>query len=507
MNGAHQSSKSNRQIIVIGGGLGGLSASIRLAAAGYQVTVLEKEAQLGGKLQRVYEGAYVFDRGPSTITMLNAFQQVFEQAGRRIEDYVAFVPLSPLARNRFADGHQVDLVSDTDRMQEQIAAYSAEDAARYPAFQSKARDMLDISGKQFLHTLMLSWKDKLRPSLLRAFASIHPLKTYQSLLGEHFSHPNTLAMLGRYATYTGSSPFQTPAVFAMLPALETDGGIYGVKGGTYAIVQAFTRLAQELGVVIHTRTEAHQIRIQNQQATGVETSAGFFPADQIICNGDLLTSYARLLAPEHRPSMPDRKLKTYEPSLSGFVILAGLPRVYPQLLHHNVFFPADYPQEFVDLFETRTPVQDPAIYVCRNETFQDEPPDSPYGAQSRLFILVNAPALRSPSSIHWDSLRESYAGMILEKLAHYGLQGITDSEVRITYTPEQLAQDTYAHLGSIYGISSNGARQAFFRPANRSRDISNIWFAGGTTHPGGGTPIVTLSGQLVAERMIQLDKG
>lgn len=490
-----------RRVVVIGAGLGGLSCAVRLAASGYKVTVLERQRQAGGKLQRVVHGPYRFDRGPSTITMRHAFQEVFTAAGRRLEDYLTLYPIHPVSRSVFADGTTVDWSGDTESVKEQIARYSPEDARALEGFMTESRRLFDLSRRYFLNRLMLDWRDMGDLRMLRAFLQVRPMTTLKGLLTKYFRHPHTLAMLGRYATYVGASPEQAPAIFAMLAHAEAELGVYGVQGGTYEIVQAFVRLALELGVKLVTGAEAERILTRSGRVCGVRVNGCDLPADLVVANADLLTAYSTLLPPEARPRMPDARITGYEPSLSGFALLAALPRRPEMLRHHTVFFPEHYETEFHDIFGTRQAPQDPALYVCNPAYSEPEGSCAPAGGSS-LFILANAPYLSPAWS--WETERERYQEKVLERLSARGLgPWLREGELVAAYTPADLYNDTRAYRGAIYGISSNGRRQTFFRPGNRCPDVSGLWFVGGTTHPGGGTPIVVTSGRLVAERILE----
>lgn len=490
--------RSSSRVVVIGAGLGGLSAAIRLASAGYTVTIIEQQPSVGGKLQRIQLGDYSFDRGPSTITMLPAFERVFTAAGKHMEDYLHFYRLYEGTRNVFADGTTVDLTSNVESVESQIAAYSSSDAQQYRAFMKESRRLYHLAHQYFINRLLLSWRDKIDPHLALALMSVHPLTTLNRLLLRYFKHPNTLAMFGRYATYVGSEPLRTPAIFAMLPHLETMLGVYAVRGGTYAIVEAFRRLAEELGVTIYTSVKARRIISYGERVSGVETDYENFEADLVLANGDVLTMNQELLKEQKSPDMSEAQIGSYEPSLSGFVILAGIRRQYEQLLHHTVFFPKEYGSEFDDIFRKRTAAVDPALYICHSG--YSESGLAPEGA-SNLFILANAPYLSD--SWNWGEQQAAYSELLLDKLEQRGIVGLaTQAEAMALYTPEQLCNDTSAHRGAIYGISSNSVGQTFSRPSNRSR-LKGLWYVGGTTHPGGGTPMVTMSGQLVAEAIIR----
>lgn len=506
MDNGHRAEASNRSlkqdVIIIGAGFGGLSCAIRLASAGLRVTILERQEHVGGKLQQIRQAGYHFDRGPSTITMPYAFRSVFDHAGVAMENYVQLYELEPRTRNIFADGTVVDLSKNRGSMKEQIAAYSSEDALRYDAFMDESAALYAEANRHFLGKLLLKPSDKYNLQMLRSLLKVRPAVKLDQLLRRYFNHPHTLAMFGRYATYVGSSPYLSPSIFAMMGHVEAEVGIYGVKGGTYQLIEGMTRLACEKGVQILTGVEVHQIAIQNGRVTGVDTDRGFMEAKQVVANGDVLSVNRLLLAPEHRKRMSDARIAKYEPSISGFVTLAGVRRQYDQLLHHTVFFPEQYEPEFEHIFRNRSMPSDPTIYICYSG--YSEAGMAPEGA-SNLFILVNAPYLSE--AWNWEEQQTRYGEFVLERLEARGISGLKQSDVLIRYTPQHIEQDTLAHQGSIYGISSNSVKQTFMRPGNQSKDVQGLWYVGGTTHPGGGTPIVTLSGQLVGEQLaVELGK-
>lgn len=489
-----------KKVIIIGGGLGGLSAAIRLQSCGVQVTILEKEAALGGKLQRRQGAGYSFDLGPSTMTMKAYFEDVFTSCNRKMEDYVTFYPISPLTKNVFSDGHTVEFTPDIEQMESQIAAYSPEDAKQYRAFLLESKKLFQMAEEQFLNRLLLTWKDKMDLKLMKALLAVKPFTSVQRLLRQYFCHPHTLAMFGRYATYIGSSPYEAPAIFNMMAYLEGEKGIYGIKGGTYRLVEAFETLAKELGVQIHLNEQVSKIHVKDRRIQGVETAQQMYEADQVIAGADALTVYRHLIDEKDRPSFLNQKLSNIEPSLSGFVLLLGVPKAYEQLSHHNVFFPENYEQEFKDIFQKKQLPQDPTLYICYSGHSEPELSGGP--GRSNLFVLANAPYVTKEQN--WDMLKETYGQHMKTKLKEKGLFDIDQLvEYEAVQTPLDLQQKTGAYHGAIYGMSSNSFKQAFFRINNQSKDIEGLWFVGGTSHPGGGTPMVTKSGQLVAEAIIK----
>lgn len=482
-----------RKALIVGAGFGGLSCAIELAIRGFRVTVLERQPSVGGKLQRVLIDGYRFDRGPTTIEMAHVFRNLFRRAGRDLNDYVRLIPLEPRSRSVFADGNVVDLTGDVEFMQHQIGTYSPEDALHYPAFIQESRQMLRYASEHILNRLPLNGLDKWWPRILMSLLVPELHHSLNRQLRRHFCHPNTLAMFGRYAARVGSSPFKVSSLCGMLVSCEADQGIYTVRGGTYQLIEAMKRLAEELGVEIETGVEVTRIRVVDRNVRGIETTKGDYESPLVIVNGDALSLSKRLLEEKDRPSMTDRLISTFEPSLSAFVQLAGVPVRLDRLHHHTVFFSENYENEFHDIFSRRRPPTHPSVYIC-NSSYSEEGAAPP--GCSNLFIMTHTPYL----SREWDWEREgeAYSRTVFSTLRQHGLNDLVQEHELARYTPVDLARDTYSYKGGMFGLASHSFMQELKRPGNRSRDIRGLWYAGGTTHPGGGVPFVTLSGQLVA---------
>jgi phytoene desaturase len=480
-----------KDCLVIGAGLGGLSAAIRLAHAGYNVTILEKNEEAGGKLRPITLGPYQFDLGPSTITLKHVFDMVFQSVGRKPEDYLDFYPIDSGTRNFFSPDVHLDFSRDEAAVKKQIAEFSRHDADNYEAFLEEAKRLYDISHRQFFSQLMYPLTTQLSPSLIKDFIKIKPFKTLASLLDDYFEHPYTKKMFLRYATYVGSSPYQSPMIFAMMAHLEGSQGIWGVRGGTYAIVDAFVRLGEELGVVIKYNQNVTKIRKKHDRVIGVEVGDIFYDSDVIIVNADALTAYQTFMS--HHPL--SYALRKKDVSLSGFVWLVGINQTYDVLKHHNVFFPVDYTQEFEAIFDDLDVPETPTIYICQSSVSE---PERATPGGGNLFILINAPHLSDKFVWNEIAIREMKR-RIIKQLEHFGLAQLEERiEEEFFYTPKDLMDRTAAYKGAIYGMSSNSVSQAFFKVENRDPIYRNLYFTGGATHPGGGTPMVTLSGQLVA---------
>lgn len=490
-----------KKVIIIGGGLGGLSSAVTLAHAGFQVQLYEQNSHLGGKLMPVSLGNYSFDFGPNTITMPHVFKGIIEQTGEHSEDYFEFLSLKSHTRNFFPDGSSIEFSADPEMMMSEIANVSETDAANYPQFLKEIDRLYRLSERYFFPATFKSWRDYLSPSLGSALLRVRPAETMAHFFKRYFSNPNLLQALGRYATYIGSSPYKAPATFAMIAHLELAEGVYYTKGGNVRIAEAFAAVARKYGAVLQTETAVKRIQVLDGQAYGVELADGEkIEADVVILNGDLLSMYPELVEQKLRPSFSDEKASRFEPSISAFVITAGLTEYAPELKHHNVFFSGDYPQEFADLFDEQCYSNEPTVYVS-NSSFTD-PTVSPDG--SNLFILVNAPALTKDGQLQIDP--EQYKERIYDFLESYGIEIRSRLAVEKIFTPSFIKDKFGSWRGALYGPSSHKKADAFLRPANASSDISNLYFIGGSTHPGGGSPIVTMGGQNLARRIIKEHK-
>jgi phytoene desaturase len=346
---------------------------------------------------------------------------------------------------------------------------------------------------------------------------------FARLVDKHVTHPRLREILYQYATYSGASPFRAPATLAVIPFAEAHFGGWYPMGGMFRLAEQLEALALRVGVTIRTNCPVEKILIEPRlrlrdpdssgktktqvakpQAVGVHLSDGTdLLADALIANSDVVYTYRRLIDPAYRRKYRDTTLDRIEPGGSGMVLLLGIDGTYPQLAHHNKLMPADYRSDLVAMFEKRSIPDDPCIYVCAST--RTDPTQAPDGCEN-LFVLASAPAL--DGQIDWSVEAPRYRQQLLRALQDRW--GLTDLEKRIVverwFTPLDLERSYNANAGSIYGIGSNSRRTAFLRPPNRDREIRNLYFAGGATHPGGGLPLVALSGKIVSE-MVTEDLG
>ncbi len=318
-------------------------------------------------------------------------------------------------------------------------------------------------------------------------------------------------VLYQYATYSGASPFKAPATLAVIPHAEMHFGGWYIRGGIYRLAQALASVARELGVAIRTECPVARVLIersgdgrraaQRSSAFGVRLQDGEeLCADAVVANSDVVYSYRDLIDEPARPHFTNAKLARLDPGGSGIVLMLGVEGTYPQLAHHNKFMPADYRSDLVAMFETRSVPDDPCVYVCA--ATRTDPSQAPDGCEN-LFVLASAPAL--DGKLDWMVEGPRYADQLIRTLeTRWGLVDLSKRiVVRRTITPLDLEHLYNANAGSIYGLGSNSRRTAFLRPPNRDRRIRGLYFAGGATHPGGGLPLVALSGKIASELVME----
>ncbi|MCG3155622.1 MAG: Diapolycopene oxygenase [bacterium] len=483
-----------KRVLVVGAGLGAMSAAVRLARMGFRVTVFEKNAEIGGKAGERILGGYRFDTGPSLLTMPFVVDELFAFAGYPREQFLQYFPLEPICRYFFPGGSRLDASSEVARMKAEIARLSAGEAAQYEKFLAYSRRIYQLTAEVFLFSPFHEWRKLLRRRNWRALLSlsqIDPLRTVHQGVARFFSDERLLQLFDRYATYNGSNPYRAPATLNIIPHVEYELGSFYVQGGMRRLVTALAQVLQALGVEIHTSRRVEKILHDGKKVTGLLVNGEKVEGDYVLCGQDVVVAHEQSL---EGFDWRRRQLRKLEPSCSGLVFLWGVRQRHSQLLHHNIFFSHNYRREFEQIFDELVPPEDPTIYLAI--TSKSDPEHAP-GTGENWFVLLNMPYLNG--RLDWQKELPWVRDRVLAKLSRFGLDLGGDIEVESVITPQDFYDLYLSNRGSIYGISSNRRSTAFRRPPNRSRDLKGLYFAGGATHPGGGIPLVLLSGKLAAE--------
>jgi phytoene desaturase len=489
-------------VAVVGAGLGGLAAAARLASLGHRVTVLEQAAVVGGKLGWYSRDGHSFDTGPSLLTWPQVYRDLFAATGGRLEEAVDLVRLDPAVDYRFSDGARLRVPGTPDAVPGALDDALGVGAGReWTDLMERAAAMWRISEEPFLRTPLRGAATL--AALARRPSDVATVAPWQSLrgLGRRYLRSAELRLLlDRYATYSGSDPRRAPAVLATVPFVEQSFGSWYVRGGLHRLGLAVAERAAERGAVLRTGRTVRRILVERNRACGVELTDGeVVTADVVVSGADAARLYGGLLPPGPATAAARRNLGRATPSLSGFVLLLALRGRTPNLAHHTVLFPGDYDAEFDAVFGRGSapprPVSDPTVYVSA----PDDPAVRPDDDSESWFVLVNAPRHQPDGGVDWaePGLAERYADRVLDVLAERGLDVRKRVRWRGIRTPADLEGDTGSVGGSIYGTSSNGARAAFLRPANVS-PVPGLFLVGGSSHPGGGLPLVALSAEIVA---------
>lgn len=491
-----------KKVIVAGSGFGGLAEAIRLQARGFDVTILEKNAMVGGHAYQLKKNGYTFDMGPSLITAPDIIQSVFRAAGRDMHDYLDLVRLDPYYRIYFHDGTQIDYSGDAEAMKAQMAQFNTHDAENYDRFMRDCRGIYEAVITDGLGATPFDNLKTMLDFIPRAI-KLKALYPAQYFVTRYFEDPRHIFTFSFHPLFIGGNPFRAPSVYLMIPYLEKVGGVWFSMGGMYSLVEAFAEVFQELGGQIETNAEVTEIMVRSGRALGAMANGKFYHADAVISNTDWAHTHLDLIKPEHRRTWTDRRVKKFDYSMSAFLLYMGVRRQYPQLLHHTLILSERYKALIRDIFDHKILADDFSMYL--HAPTRTDPAMAPPGCES-LYVLIPVPNLAG--AIDWQKMAKPYADKILKFLEEdFGLQDLrANLEVLEIFTPENFRQKQNAHLGSAWGVEPKLTQTAYFRPHNRSEEIRNLYFVGAGTHPGAGVPGVLLTAE-ATEKLVLEDFG
>ncbi|MGB5171294.1 1-hydroxycarotenoid 3,4-desaturase CrtD [Eudoraea sp.] len=479
--------------LVIGSGIAGIASALRLRHKGYEVNVYEANRYPGGKLHSLQLDGYRFDLGPSLFTMPQFVDELFQLFGKDPKAYFRYIRKNTLCHYFWEDGTRFIAKADPKEFAFDAESSFGEPTSRILKYLDNNKKKYDLTAPLFLQKSLHRRSTYLNRQTLTALSGIFQLDVFSNLNRvnkRQFKNPKLIQLFNRYATYNGSSPYKTPGIMSMIPHLEMFFGTYFPEGGMHQITMSLYRLATDMGVKFHFEQKVDRIILENGRAKGIRIDKKIHKADLLVSNMDIQPTYTNLL-----PDVPaPKKVLAQERSSSALIFYWGISKTFPELDLHNIFFSKNYMAEFTHLFELKTLYEDPTVYI--NITSKNCPEDAPSGCEN-WFVMINAPGDYGQD---WESLKENAKKNIIRKLNTL-LKTDIESYIQTeeVLDPTGIQANTSSFRGALYGAASNSRFSAFLRHPNFNRKIPNLFFCGGSVHPGGGIPLCLLSAKIVGD--------
>ena len=486
-----------KKAIIIGSGIAGLSLAVRLQSKGIQVSVFEANTYPGGKLTELSKKGYRFDMGPSLFTMPQFVEELFSISNKNINHYFSYKKKETVCHYFYKDGTFFKASSNTDTFSSDAANVFDVEKNTIDNYFKESKNKYELTSSLFLEKSLHKISTYLSKDTLKAIFNVRNLDINISLHEyntKSFKDSRLVQLFDRFATYNGSSPYQTPGIMSMIPHLEQYYGTFFPTGGMHSITQSIYQLALDLGVKFHFNSKVDKIHISNKKAIGISSNERDFFSDIVISNSDVVPTYRSLLKGQKSPEKTLRQPR----SSSALIFYWGIRKEFHSLDLHNIFFSEDYNQEFKYIFKKQQVYNDPTVYV--NITSKENKSDAPKGCEN-WFVMVNVP---SNTGQDWDNIINNVRSNILKKLSislSVNLEDLIESETVLD--PRLIESKTNSYQGALYGASSNNKFAAFLRHPNFSQQISNLYFCGGSVHPGGGIPLCLLSGKIVSDLILK----
>ena len=483
------------KVIIIGSGIAGIASAIRLKNKGFDVTVFEANPYAGGKLHAINQEGFRFDLGPSLFTMPHLVDELFALCGVNPRDYFNYSKKEVICNYFWSDGTTFSVPANKEEFIQRASEKFDTPQHTINQYLERNKEKYDLTADIFLNKSLHRWSTYFSLDTIKSLLQAYKLNINQTLNEvnkKYFSNSKLVQLFNRYATYNGSSPYATPGIMSMIPHLEMHYGTFYPTGGMHEISQSLFRLAEKVGVKFQFEEAVTCINYTGKEVTGVTTIKGSYTADVVVSNMDVFSTYHHLLKSAKHPE----KILKQERSSSALIFYWGINKTFDALDLHNILFSEDYKTEFKEIFENKNLHSDPTIYI--NITSKEDPTDAPPSCEN-WFVMINAPGNVGQD---WKALIVKTRLNIIKKI-NKTLN--TDIQKHIVtehvLDPVQIEAQTSSHQGSLYGTSSNSKFAAFLRHSNFSSQFKNLYFCGGSVHPGGGIPLCLLSAKIMSDQI------
>lgn len=482
-----------KKVIIIGSGIGGIATALRLNALGYKVSVFENNNYPGGKLSSFKLGEYRFDAGPSLLTMPHYIDELFQLYDENPQHYFRYKKKYISCKYFWNDSIVLNAYSEKKKFIDEINKVLGVEKEIVLKYLEKAKRKYDLTKSIFLEKSLHKLKTYLSIDLVRGIFNLSLFqinKTLNDVNLEELKEPHLVQLFNRFATYNGSSPYKTPGIMTLIQHLEQEFGTFVSEDGMINITQSLYELAKRNGVVFNFNSLVEKINLTNNRVTGVQVEGKNYVSNYVISNMDIVPTYRKLLQYSYQPD----KILNQERSSSALIFYWGINSTFKNLELHNILFSGNYELEFKSIFELNSIYNDPTVYI--NITSKDVQKDAPKGCEN-WFVMINCP---NDNGQNWDKIVKGVRKNVISKINSILKVDISRYiEFEKVFTPKTIEKNTQSYMGSLYGSSSNDYMSAFLRHPNFSSHIENLYFCGGSVHPGGGIPLCLLSAKIVSQ--------
>ena len=492
---------SNPKVVIVGAGPGGLASALLLASAGVDVTILEKQARVGGRTATISADGFHFDLGPTFFLYPRILSEIYAAAGYDLRAQVPMVKLDPQYRLVFGAGGELLATPDIERMEQSIAKLCPHDAANFRSFIDENREKL-ARFRPCLESPFSSWRDLCSPQMLKLLPLLRPWLSLDAELGRHFADERMRLAFSFQSKYLGMSPFRCPSLFSILAFLEYEAGVWHPVGGCGAVTKNMASVARDMGVKIHLGEGVEEMLFDGNRIRGVRTQAATYDADAVVVNADFARAMTKLVPNRLRNRWTDERIAKKRFSCSTFMLYLGLDGCYDNVDHHTIYISKEYERNLADIEQRHILSEDPSFYV-QNACVTDRSL-APAG-KSTLYVLV--PVTHQHENVDWSKESARYRQVALSQLRKIGIH---DVERRIRYermiTPTNWEHDYDIYRGATFNLTHSLDQMLHLRPHNRFEDLEGVYLTGGGTHPGSGLPVIFESAR-ISTKLLMADLG